>query len=170
MLVHTFITLHNQERRRQTDWPITWPSSGPVNNIFAIMACHRNPRWYYWPSVLQGYQIGGLAAQISSNGAKLWILWWLSHHQSCGITVMFIRFPSDGLVERSQVHESSHQGPPKMAAIWQMTFSNSFFVWKIVLFWFEFHWNLFSGRQLTMCQCGFWYWLGTDHVTSHYLN
>ena len=37
-------------------------------------------------------------------------------------------------------------------------------------FWLKFHWSLFLRVQLTIFQHGFRKWLGTDQVTSHYLN
>ena len=33
----------------------------------------------------------------------------------------------------------------------QMTFSNSFLCMKMIIFWLNFHWNLFSRVQLTIC-------------------
>ena len=41
---------------------------------------------------------------------------------------------------------------------------------KIDLFQYKYHWNLFSRTQLTICQHWFRKWLGTEQVTSHFLN
>ena len=43
-----------------------------------------------------------------------------------------------------------HWGRDKMATIFQTTLSSSFSCMKIVLFWFQFHWNLFLRVQLTI--------------------
>ena len=61
-------------------------------------------------------------------------------------------------------------GWDKMAAIWQTTFSNAFSWMKFSVFLFEFIWNIFPGIQLSICQHWFGWWLGTEQVTSHYLN
>ena len=40
----------------------------------------------------------------------------------------------------------------KWPLFWQTTISNAFSWMKIIEFWFEFHWNLFPGVQLTISQ------------------
>ena len=44
------------------------------------------------------------------------------------------------------------------------------FLMKTLEYQFNFHWNLFLGVQLTISQHWFRQWLGTEQVTSHYLN
>ena len=46
----------------------------------------------------------------------------------------------------------THWGRDKMAAIFQMTFSNGFSWMKMYEFRFTFHWSLFLGVQLTISQ------------------
>ena len=48
--------------------------------------------------------------------------------------------------------ELTHWGRDKMDAISQTTFSRAFSSMKIVVFWLNFHWNLFSRVQLTLFQ------------------
>ena len=48
--------------------------------------------------------------------------------------------------------ELTHWGRDKMAAIFQMTFSDGFSWMKMYEFWLNFHWNLFLGVQLTIFQ------------------
>ena len=43
----------------------------------------------------------------------------------------------------------THCGRNKMAAIFQMTFANTFSWMKMYEFWLKFHWSLFLGVQLT---------------------
>ena len=50
---------------------------------------------------------------------------------------------------------STHWGWDKMATIFQTTFSNTFSLMKIVVFWWKFNWNLFPRVQLTI----FEYWI-----------
>ena len=64
----------------------------------------------------------------------------------------------------------THWGWDKMAAIFQMTFLNTFSWMKMYDFWSRFHWNLFLRVKLTIFQHWFIWWLGTDQATSHYLN
>ena len=64
----------------------------------------------------------------------------------------------------------THWGWDKMAAVSQMTFSNAFSWMGSLGFWFEFHWILFLGVQLTITQHWFRQWLGANQATSHYLN
>ena len=59
----------------------------------------------------------------------------------------------------------SHWGRDKMT-----TFSRAFSSMKIVVFWLNFHWNMFARIQLTIIQHWFRWWLGADQATSHYLN
>ena len=66
--------------------------------------------------------------------------------------------------------ESTNLPLEKMAAISQTTFAKAFTRVKGFVSWFNFHWSLFLRFQLTIIQCWFRYWLGTDHATSHYLN
>ena len=58
----------------------------------------------------------------------------------------------------------------KMDAISQTTFSPAFSSMKIVVFWLNFHWNMFARVQLTIIQHWFRWWLGADQATSHHLN
>ena len=67
-------------------------------------------------------------------------------------------------------HCLSHWGRDKMAAILQMTFSNTLFWMKTFEFRLKFHWSLFLRVQLTISQHRFREWLGADQATSHYLN
>ena len=46
----------------------------------------------------------------------------------------------------------THSGRDKTAAILQMTFSNAFSWMKLIVFLFKFHWNMFPGVQLGICQ------------------
>ena len=46
----------------------------------------------------------------------------------------------------------THWGQSKMAATFQMTFSNRFSWMKMYEFWLKFNWSLFLGVQLTMFQ------------------
>ena len=64
----------------------------------------------------------------------------------------------------------THWGWDKMAAMSQTTFSNTFSLMKFILFLIEFHWNMFPGVELTLCQHWFRWWLGAEQATSHYLN
>ena len=57
-----------------------------------------------------------------------------------------------------------------MHTILQTTFWNTFSCLKIIIFCFEFPWNLFPMVQLTISKHWFRYWLGTEQVTCHYLN
>ena len=57
-----------------------------------------------------------------------------------------------------------------MSAISQTTFWNAFPWMKTFVFWFEFHWSFFVWVQLTISKHWFRWWLGTEQVTSHYLN
>ena len=58
----------------------------------------------------------------------------------------------------------------KMAAIFQMTFSNAFSWMKMYEFWLSFHWSLFPRVQSKIFQHWCWYWFGAGQATSHYLN
>ena len=57
-----------------------------------------------------------------------------------------------------------------MAAISQTTLSNIFSWMKMLEFLLKFHRSLFLRVQLTIFQHWFIQWLGTDQVTSHYMN
>ena len=63
--------------------------------------------------------------------------------------------------------ELSDWGRDKMAAIFQMTFSNGFSLMKMYEFWLIFHWNMFLRIKLSalvqMLAC-------TEQVARHYLN
>ena len=41
---------------------------------------------------------------------------------------------------------------------------------KMLEFRSKFHWSLFLRAQLTISQHWFWWWLGANHATRHYLN
>ena len=62
----------------------------------------------------------------------------------------------------------SHQGRDKMAAILQMTVSDTFSCLKIVIYYLKFHWNFFLNVHLMITQQWFRLWLGTEQVTGHY--
>ena len=64
----------------------------------------------------------------------------------------------------------THWGRDKMDAVSQSKFSRAFSSMKIVVFWLNFHWNMFPRIKLTIIQHWFRYWLGADQATSHYLN
>ena len=64
----------------------------------------------------------------------------------------------------------THWGWDKMDAISQTTFSRAFSSMKIVVFWLNFHWNMFARVQLTIIHHWFKYWLGVYQAISHYLN
>ena len=64
----------------------------------------------------------------------------------------------------------THWGRDKMDAISQTTLSNAFSWMKILEFRLKFHWSLFLRVLLTIFQHWFWWWLGADQATSHYLN
>ena len=64
----------------------------------------------------------------------------------------------------------THLPLDKMAAISQTTVSIAFSWIKILEFLFNFHWKLFLRVWLTINQHWFRLWLGTEQVTSHYLN
>ena len=64
----------------------------------------------------------------------------------------------------------THWGHDIMDAISQTTFSSAFSWMKMFEFRLKYHWNLFLRVQLTIFQHWFRQWLGTDQVTSHYLN
>ena len=57
-----------------------------------------------------------------------------------------------------------------MTAIWQTTFSNSFFLMQIVVCLSKFPWDMFPMVYLTISQHWFIYWLGAVQAASHYLN
>ena len=61
-------------------------------------------------------------------------------------------------------------GRDKMAAIFQTTLSNAFSCMKMLQFQLRYLWSLFLRVQLTIVHHWFWWWLGTDQATSHYLN
>ena len=65
---------------------------------------------------------------------------------------------------------STHWGRDKMAAFSQTTHSNEFSGMKILEFRLNFHWNLFLRVLSTIFHYWFWWWLGADQATSHYLN
>ena len=64
----------------------------------------------------------------------------------------------------------THWGWFQMAAISQKTFSHAFSWMKMYEFQLTFHWCLFLMVELMIFWHWFRYWLGTDQVTSHYLN
>ena len=64
----------------------------------------------------------------------------------------------------------THWGRDKMASISQTTLSNVFSWMKMLEFLLKFHRSLFLRVQLTIFQHWFMQWLGTDQVTSHYMN
>ena len=82
-----------------------------------------------------------------------------SHHQA--ITWIMARWLSVIL---------THWGWDKMAAISQVTLSNAFSSMKMLEFQLKFHWSLSLRVQLMIFQHWFRWLLGTDQVTSHYLN
>ena len=61
----------------------------------------------------------------------------------------------------------THWSRDKMAAVFQMAFSNAFY--EIYKFQLRFHWNLFPRVQLATFHWFRW-WLGAIQVTNHYLN
>ena len=66
--------------------------------------------------------------------------------------------------------ELTHRGREKVAAISETIFSNAF-SWNCEMkMKIQFHWTLFSMVQLTINQCWFSSWLGTDQATSHDMN
>ena len=67
-------------------------------------------------------------------------------------------------------NDLTHWSRDEIDAILQMTFSNAFSWMKMFEFQSKFHWNLFPKVQLTITHHWFRKWLGTDQVTSHYLN
>ena len=67
-------------------------------------------------------------------------------------------------------YELTNWGRDKMAAILQTPFSNTFSWMKMNELRLIFHWSLFLRVQLIIFQHWFRLWLGTDQVTSHYLN
>ena len=52
---------------------------------------------------------------------------------------------------------------------WQTT-SNAFTWMKMIEFGLKFHWNLFTGVQLTISQHWFRWWVGAEQATRQYLN
>ena len=64
----------------------------------------------------------------------------------------------------------TYWGRDKMAAIFQTKFSNAFSWMKMYEFRLRFHWSLFPRFKLTIFHHWFWWWLGADQATSHYLN
>ena len=64
----------------------------------------------------------------------------------------------------------THWGRDKMAAFSQTTLSNAFSWMKMYKFRLRFHWSLLLRVQLTIFQHWFWYWLGANQATTHYLN
>ena len=57
------------------------------------------------------------------------------------------------LVSKMCIHDLiTHWGPDNMAAIFQTTFSNAFFLMKMYWFQSRFHWSLFSRIQSTIFQ------------------
>ena len=75
-------------------------------------------------------------------------------------------------MQSHNLQSSMDTRPPwtKWPPIWQTTFSNAFSSMKMTKLWFKFHWNMFSGVQLTISQHWFRWWLGAEQATSHYLN
>ena len=63
----------------------------------------------------------------------------------------------------------THWGRDKMAAIFQMAFSNAFCWMNMYKFQLRFHWSLFTRVPLTIYQHWLRQWLGADQVTSHCL-
>ena len=64
------------------------------------------------------------------------------------------------------VNELTDWGRDEMAAIFQITLSNSFSWMKMLEFRSKFHWSLFLRVQLAIVHHWFRWWLGTDQVTS----
>ena len=64
----------------------------------------------------------------------------------------------------------THWGRDKMAAIFLTTSWNAFSLIKMCEFRLRFHWNVFGRFELTIFHHWFWYWLGADQATSHYLS
>ena len=104
------------------------------------------------------YQLGlGLTKNFSFMISCAWVCFFICFlpniNCSCGNSL-----PSEGVFwEFKAWHMSclcyccmSHWGWDKMAAIYQTTFSNAFFLMKIYKFRLRFHWSLFPKAQLTM--------------------
>ena len=68
------------------------------------------------------------------------------------------------------VNVSTCRGRDKMTAIFQTTYSNAISWIEIVVFWWKFHWNMFSRTQLTVFQHCFRLNAGVVQATSHCLN
>ena len=68
-----------------------------------------------------------------------------------------------------EVNELTDWVQDKMAAIFQITFSDAFSGMKMYRFQLRFHWRLFPRVQITIFQYLFRKWLGADQATSHYL-
>ena len=64
----------------------------------------------------------------------------------------------------------TYWGRDKMAPVSQTTLSNAFLWMKISESWIKFHWSSFLMVLLKIFQYWFWWWLGADQATSHYLN
>ena len=64
----------------------------------------------------------------------------------------------------------THWGQDKMDTISHTIHSNVPCSIKMFEFRIRFHWSLFLRFQLTISQHWFWWWLGADQATSHYLN
>ena len=60
----------------------------------------------------------------------------------------------------------THGGRDKMAAIFQTTFSNTFYWTEIYEFRLRLHWSLLPSVQLTIFQHLFREWLGAGHIGS----
>ena len=58
----------------------------------------------------------------------------------------------------------------KWTTLFRRHFQTHFSWTKIVVFWLQFHWNLFPRFQLSIFQHSFTQWLGTGQTTSYYLN
>ena len=65
--------------------------------------------------------------------------------------------------------ELTHLPWTKWPTSWQTTISDAFSWMTMIEFWFEFHWSLFPGAQLTINQHLFRKWLVAEQATSHYL-
>ena len=90
--------------------------------------------------------------------------------QACVMVEFKIIFGGIYYSANPRVGKLTHWGRDKMDAISQTTFSRAFSSMKIVVFWLNFHWNMFPRVQLTIIQHWFRYWLGAVQATSHYLN
>ena len=126
----------------------------------------------WWPSTIWHYDISRRSADYAQLALKFYGYQWFPVTVCWSENILwngatYLLWNIRDIITLSCF---THWGWVKIDAISQITSSNAFSWMKMYEFWLRFPRSLFPRFQLMIFQHWFRKWLGTDQVTSHYLN